>query len=255
MMAAEHPTAMPNTVRGCGEARTKGGLYLECGLSVGGAPLEHFLVDPPHLVDPKADRIRALGVELIDGPDGIVHVLDWVGAEHYPYATDFLEEARRKGVSRKISPHTELHRLTPGKSQLFIVHARGYVENWRDYSVYEHDRAGELPWRHCQRYARTNGQDTSHIMMPSTSCSRYLWQAFENVDAGDGAWPLRRFTDFEYRIFPPTKALTPQWRPAIVARVPITNFTVIRDDDGSHQATVERVRRAAPGYYVATADA
>ena len=79
--------AVQGVPRGCG-TRTSGGVYLECGTGYGGRPLEFFLADPP--IPLTCDT--KLGVQLIER-DGVVHVLDWIGEQHYPNCADFLEKA------------------------------------------------------------------------------------------------------------------------------------------------------------------
>src|SRR5690348_5495396 len=113
-------------LRGCGE-RTPGGVYIECGLSPVGRPFEDFLLDPPLALPP------GLGAESLankpqfwtDPATGTVHLVIWIGAEHYPYLADFVEEARRFGISRKLSPQLlerpEFGRLTLS-SRLVLAH-------------------------------------------------------------------------------------------------------------------------------------
>lgn len=248
--------AQPNTTRGCGDTRTEGGLYMESGLVTGeGVELEFNLLDPPLPVDPQADNIRALGVELFEGPDGVVHILDWIGAEHYPYPADFLEETRRKGLSRRISRVTEIERLTPYESMVFLVHARGHVENWREYLAAERESGDMTAHRHC---ARCLAGDHEHVhATASESCSRYAWMAFEadagTADCGAAGPTLRTFTDFRYRIFP-QPAITPTYSPAIIARMPLTNLTVIAARDGSHQELLEDVRDRGRAFRTLLAD-
>ena len=73
--------------RGCG-TRKKGGIYFETGLGSYGKPLEHFIIDPPILVNDWS--LSPLGVQLVER-DGVTHIVDWVGSEHYPNVADYLE--------------------------------------------------------------------------------------------------------------------------------------------------------------------
>src|SRR5690349_2687008 len=95
-MHTPHTSDFPKAavvLRGCGE-RTPGGVYIECGLSPVGRPFEDFLIDPPLSLPP------GLGVEAlankpqfwIDSTTYTVHLVIWIGAEHYPYLADFIEE-------------------------------------------------------------------------------------------------------------------------------------------------------------------
>lgn len=91
-------------VRGCG-TRKKNAIYFECGLSPYGQPLEYFIIDPPVLIDDW--NLSRVGVQLIER-NGITHIIDWVGSEHYPNPADCLEECfpadtriiTRSGVKR-----------------------------------------------------------------------------------------------------------------------------------------------------------
>ena len=64
--------------------------------------------------------MSAVGVTLIER-DGVTHVLDVVGREHYPAVELFVDEARRVGVSRRIAVTTDFERLTPD-SRLLVLH-------------------------------------------------------------------------------------------------------------------------------------
>ncbi|GAA5501067.1 hypothetical protein Dxin01_00798 [Deinococcus xinjiangensis] len=112
----------------CGNGRTLGGWYLECAVQRSGThPLDSFLVDFPTLVPPQI-RLNALGVTLWTDKEGVTHVVDLVGKEHYPYVPDFWEEARHMGFSRKVSPSLNLSQLS-AKSRFYFVHERGLIGN------------------------------------------------------------------------------------------------------------------------------
>lgn len=111
-------------VRGCGE-RVPGGIYAETVLGDVGMPFDFFICDSPHPVDPDWG-ISAIGVKQV-GED----LVDWVGQKHYPNVLDFVEEGRRFGVSRRLSPNLDFERLT-AKSKMMFVHAKAHIENWTD---------------------------------------------------------------------------------------------------------------------------
>lgn len=113
--------------RGCG-VRQPGGAYLAVPLGPGGSPIEHFLLDPPILIDANALGLSAVGVTLVERDDGATHVLDIVGREHYPTVAEFIDEARRLGVSRRIAKNSDFSRLTP-RSRLILIHPHGDVAN------------------------------------------------------------------------------------------------------------------------------
>lgn len=118
--------------RGCG-TRKRGAVYGECGLSPWGRPLEHFIIDPPTRVDAAALGLHPIGVTLLADPrTGACHVFDWVGEEHYPGVADFLEEARRFGVSRRLPRTLDFGRLA-ADSRLVLLHRRAWIDNASQY--------------------------------------------------------------------------------------------------------------------------
>lgn len=115
--------------RGCGY-RQPGGAYVAVPLGPGGRPIEGFLIDPPHVLG-EEDRgklgLCARGVKLIDR-DGVTHVYDIVGREHYPTVRDFVDEARRMGVSRRVAARLDFARITRD-SRLVLLHEHADVSN------------------------------------------------------------------------------------------------------------------------------
>jgi hypothetical protein len=119
--------------RGCGQ-RVASGIYAECGLGRGGRALEDFLVDSP-LPLPDGLDMRALANKAqvwADPRTGLAHLVIWIGAEHYPYVADYVEEVRRYGASRRISSAVDLSKLTPGASRMILAHPLARVVNWAD---------------------------------------------------------------------------------------------------------------------------
>lgn len=110
--------------RGCG-SRKKGGVYLCTKLSPFGSPLEDFLVDP---VQPFAgEPFRApILVQDPKEPD-VVHAVIWVGTQFYASPVDFIEEARRKGASRRVPSNFHFGALTPGKSRMLFIHGKAHT--------------------------------------------------------------------------------------------------------------------------------
>lgn len=109
--------------RGCGKSRDAGGIYMECGsFGGGGIPMSMLIKDPVPLFDPESVGLSPVGVKVVEF-DGVFHVFDWVGASHYPNAADFLEEAVRLGLSRRIPKTAEFSRLT-AESRLILVHPK-----------------------------------------------------------------------------------------------------------------------------------
>lgn len=237
------PVARTGIIRGCGEARTQGAVYLESGVSSTGLPLEQFLVDPPQ----PYDTDQKIGVSIVPDGKGTYHVIDWVGEQHYPMPSDFLEEGRLHGFSRKISRTTEFDKLTKD-SRLIFVHPKAIVTNAAEIAPYLPDH--KLRGR-CAHFAKTG--DDAHFHDRNVSCSRFWYALAEangtRVTSDDMLLPERKVSkDTSYVVEPlPYDAPEPIYRPGIIAQVPITNISVIATSDSSHKATTTRIAQAVQG--------
>jgi hypothetical protein len=121
------PLVTSGARRGCGY-RQPGGAYFAVPLGPGGHPVEEFLIDPPVVIDqPARLGLAAVGAALIER-EGITHVVDLVGREHYPTVASFIDEARRLGVSRRAPRTIDFGRITSG-SRLLLAHAHADVAN------------------------------------------------------------------------------------------------------------------------------
>lgn len=98
-----------------------GGLYACCPTSPLGQPLENFLIDPP---------IKYLGqpfrVPQADEKQNRIYL--WVGEDNYPFVSDFIEETRQFGISKRIPIGTDLSKFKPYESRMLFVHPRAYIE-------------------------------------------------------------------------------------------------------------------------------
>ena len=124
---SEQTYAVADVPRGCGKARDAGGSYWETASSPNGQPIEFWLSDPPVKIDTIALGIAPQGMKLLE-VDGVYHAIDWVGAMHYPNVTDFIEEARRYGVSRRCELSQEDYALLSKDSKLICIHSAAYLE-------------------------------------------------------------------------------------------------------------------------------
>jgi hypothetical protein len=59
---------------------------------------------------------------LIEDREGIVHIALGIGKSSYPFVPDFLEEARRLGVSKRVPNNFDPSALTAGKSKFILIH-------------------------------------------------------------------------------------------------------------------------------------
>lgn len=111
--------------RGCG-TRKEGGLYACTGQSSTGLPIEAFIIDPA--IEFTNGPFR--GVQWLERPDGIYDILLWVGEEHYPHLSDFVEEGRVMGFSKRIpinGSDNNYERLTFGSSRMLLIHPNAII--------------------------------------------------------------------------------------------------------------------------------
>lgn len=231
--------------RGCGR-RKEGGIYAECGLSESGKPVEHFLVDPPLLVDADALGLTSIGVKLIQVED-IWHIFDIVGAEHYPNVADFVEEVRVMGASRRLAKTLDFSKLTLD-SKLVLLHRRAQIDNAEAYFA---PMGVWLPssW-YCPKHLLEH-EVPDHL---PGMCAGLWWHDLER----SGTEPLkerggavtspprikRRMPAFSYDAWARPDGIQPQYRLAIFMILPITNLAVIRAQDGSHRESLQIAQRA-----------
>jgi hypothetical protein len=142
--------------RECG-SRVEGGTYAVVPTSPNGTPIDNFLLCKPMIINREEYNLSNVGVRLVDveqvcslcagdpkfskgvltcdlcfglGTETVTHIFDIVGQEYYPNVADFVEEARRLGISRRLELETanEYARLTP-RSRLFLLHHRAGILN------------------------------------------------------------------------------------------------------------------------------
>lgn len=249
--------------RGCG-VRQKGGVYWEVPLGRGGAALEDFLLDPPVQLDVEALGLAAVGVLPYDIPDvhtgdAVTHFLDWVGGKFYPAPADFLEEARRFGLSRRVPRTVDFSRLSP-RSRLILVHARGWITNAADFVL----RSDTGPVRPCPRhnaphpetvatFDRSRNGRGELVRVPAGMCARLHW---ENLPDGTRV-PLRApdpephprlvertLPSFRYRGRTAPEGVQVEHKPAAIASFPLARLVVVKGDGGAHEDTLARIKSA-----------
>lgn len=224
---------MASGIRGCGY-RIKGAVYVECRLGARGLPLEHFLIDSPQVLDTNALGIRPRGMTPVLREDA-THLFDWVGMESYPSPVDFIEEARRKGVSRRILPSL-VSDLTPD-SRLLLIHPRAHVHNAYDF-WHALDASGRMDMVRCP--SKLKG-DTDHPdvvkwalnspageELPQPWC---LGACYHDIKgrAVDNGQVEATIGDVTYRAYPRPALESVDYKPALFMAVPINCISVIRD--------------------------
>jgi hypothetical protein len=216
--------------RGCG-TRRKGGIYAEVGLSPYGLPLEAFLIDPPVVVGREALGLHPIGVTLLTNPKtGVRNVLDWIGEVHYPHVCDFLEEARRFGVSRRLPKNLDFSVLTPS-SRLVLLHPRAWIDQ----------AAGYFAARDQARWAAGCPQwlpDHLDPGLPPAMCAGLWWEDLTEgaaIPGGPDTDPRlveRTMPSFTYHARLRPGGVVPTYRLALFASFPLSRLAVVHDPDG-----------------------
>jgi hypothetical protein len=220
--------------RGCG-TRIAGGIYLECGLSEGGRPIEEFLIDPPLPLPPDL-VVAAQGVTLIER-GGVWHVLDWVGASHYPNVADFVEEVRRFGLSRRIPQNQPFQQITQN-SRIILVHSRAIVTAAAAYRP----KGGEA-----EHGYRCPGHIDAH-KDGGTMCAGMWWEDLEHgspCDPEDLRYVERTMPSFSYHGRTAPEGAPREYVPGMFASFPLSRIAVVRDPAGkTHELAEEKAKKA-----------
>lgn len=239
-------------VRGCG-TRQMGGVYLEVPTGPNGRPLEDFIIDAPFKLSPailEAMGITAVGVKLHERA-GITHVIDWVGASHYPNVADWLEETRRFGISSRVPKNIDWSKLEAG-SRLLMVHPKAWIENAADYFK----ARTQAPWL-CPKSKPEHGTPPGDAAM----CASLWWEdiaggATKADIATEGAYNPRRVVrempSFAYAAESAPEGVTGRYCPALFFSIPIARVVIVRDPQGgSHLTAAESVQNTKlPWEYV-----
>lgn len=237
-------------VRGCG-TRVAGGVYAEIPLAVDGVPLDHFLICPPQPLDAEAMRLSPRGVSLIER-EGVWHVIDWIGSEHYPNVADLIAEARRHGISRRLPRNLDFGKLT-GESRLLLAHNRAHMDNADDLRrVLDNEAVERVKDGHRSASAlRARCPQGKVAHLTEGMCHALFYDDVEGGEAVlDPAVPWRTVErtvgDTTYRARRRPEGFTPRYGLAIFMSVPLARLTVINDPDDPEgtQESLRNVREA-----------
>lgn len=234
--------AMPQVERGCGSGRDAGGVYLEVPTGPVGLPLEAFLLDPPIPTTEDELALRGVnhrGVHLVHDAAGTPHVADWISCEHYPNVTDFLEEARRFGISRRIQKTFPFKELRPS-SCLLLLHDRGWITDPAPYWAYQYQKSPISCPRHEGRHSA--GMCVGlwwHDLAPETI-------TIDDPDERHGPGAKRQMPGFSYRAYMRAPVAEPSYQVAWIAQFPIIRLGVVRDPDGETHVDAFNKARQSP---------
>lgn len=291
--------------RECG-SRKEGGTYATCGLSAYGKPLEHFVVCKPVAVKAEDYNLANVGVKLVDieepcenckgakptksvkaryytdvcpvcngtGTETVTHIFDIVGKEYYPNVADFLEEARRMGVSRRLElEDARQYARLSRRSRLMLLHHKAVIENPLDRVTKTGYTESLRLWRAgCPKgFDELIGFTPNGAPLPmgkstkAPGCSALYWHVIEGGEAipEDLAVPQggqtpkshkpleipsngfveRSLASGTYRGYAMPEGFVPSYALGIFAVFPLTKIQVI-DPDGSYEDRVERAGNA-----------
>ncbi len=251
--------------RGCG-SRKEGGVYLECGLAVGGRPIEDFIFDPP--LDEERlpiEWLKPSRTPQLFEREGVNHVVIWVGEDFYPNVFDFIEETRVAGASRRVPKTFDFSKLT-ASSRMYFVHAHAAVDGTALIGACNGgDDVAELP---CPRLSPIDAivpvrkhslraDASAELLDESRHClglAKYLPVSdphdYVTSEPQQGTYRTRTLPcGHSYELAAvPTVPLTS--KPAMFLMLPLTGIACINHDDGSLDEAVEtRVREAAVDVY------
>lgn len=245
-------------VRGCG-VRIQGAIYSTCGMSENGQPVEAFLIDPPRPV-PAEMGLTPRGV-LLKERAGIWHIFDWVGEVHYPNVSDFVEEARRFGLSRRLPDNLDFSKITP-ESRHILVHPRAWVGNVADYlrwncpkrlethtpefmnspafdhgpyyccaGVWWRDAQGGEPFDKTCDEAFLRAEERRMARYASEhELGRFVPVEFETPDGFHPLLVRRHMPSFDYFAHAQPDDVQPQYAPAFFMSFPIARIEVIKGE-------------------------
>lgn len=223
----------------CG-TRVPGGVYATTPAAGGDQEVERFLLDPPiyqvrigngemvPVID--AFGVTPIGVSLWRDRSGTWHLLDWVGSHSYPNVSDWIEEVRLMGVSRRIPVTLDFEKLGPD-SKIFMFHSRGHIENAAEWALAESDLVEidnevirECPFGHEQHEAGVG----------MGMCVRFYRQDVWDGDPVEGEHRriVRELPAGDYTAFEPPEDVEAEYAPAMFAAFPIVRLEIIKADDG-----------------------
>lgn len=240
-------------VRGCGASRIAGGAYLVTKLVRGGAPIEHFLIDPAVIVPEEFD-LPTRGVAIRERPDGsgIFDVYDHVGEDHYPNVWDFVRETARHGLSRHVSKNINFSLLS-SRSMIVLAHSRAVDTNAHEFyravddeaSSYD-DNMARLMRNFCplgkHNYLLTSVRE-GRMGIGAPTCAG-LW--VQDVKGGEDIFDpavmprtvQRTIGDTVYSARKRPDGVTPEYQRGFFLRLPLSGIEVVKSKDFSHEATM-----------------
>ncbi len=208
--------------RGCG-TRKPGGVYICCGLSPFGVPLDHFIIDPPLAHEGTTTR-----APIVFEKDGHNHLLFWVGEQFYPYPSDFIEEVRRFGASKRVAISFPIERLDEG-SMMFFVHRKAIIEHYQ----------GLPEPQYCPKDNPSHRNNMEY-------CIGHSYQ-IAPANQGDGR---RQIGDTIYEVYPADAGATGglEFKPGVFLRLPVTHIDHVLKNGQPHPSIRNKETKVPVNY-------
>ncbi len=159
-------------------------------------PIEEYLIDPPEFVG----GVRFRGPIILE-KNGARPLVFWVGKEFYPYPSDFIEEVRRFGASKRVPIDFPIEKLSRW-SLMFFVHSRAIVGDYQTLP----------PPPLCPKRLE------SHLAN-QTYCLGHSYRVAPANHEG-----RRKIGDAIYEVEPLPAEASPHYAPGIFLRLPITDI-------------------------------
>lgn len=197
--------------RGCG-SRKGDGLYCCVEPSPYGYPIEHFLVDPCIPFElPEGENIRS--PYFLEDPVGVHHLVMGVGSTYYPFVTDFIEEARQYGISKRLPKNFDYRKLDPDKSNLILIHKRAipdfsYALKSEDYAYCPRLLGGRFRGdQHNTKYkndlVEVGHPNLGNVLMARHQCLGDNW-ALSSALSVDEKHELEELPDGDFKVTTPS---------------------------------------------------
>jgi hypothetical protein len=168
-----------------------------------------------------------------------------------PYVSDYIEEVRRFGASRKLNPNLDFSQLTRW-SRMILIHPYALNTLWEEqqrprtcaksipgHALLERDEGGEHGWQDEDEALEADVGSEAPLEAHTGPCLSKCYElisveAAQNAPAPGETAPfcLREIgsTIYSYR---PTGESAAGLRPGIFAALPITGFALVQMSDGA----------------------
>lgn len=241
------PLINADITRGCG-VRAQHALYACIPTGDTPIPIEDFILDPP--LPWASGHFR--GPRLYERNDGVTDMILWIGQEHYPYVSDFIEEARQHGISRRVPVSRQLtySMLDSSKSRILLVHPRAIYKGAYRLSptapvsppdaLTPHPRPTQGDCDH----PRQRGANDTYCAFAGWELSATVSQNGHQVESDSSEYAQIQTPSVGYTVRHPLEVGSEDhWRPGIFAAFPMSHFEYVNNTGGMPEVAVNALGR------------